>query len=115
MVAGRQLFELLKKLHLERPGRTLLTGMPRAIQAYHDVPTPSGYFPSQIVFWRDCIERGLPWATPGRGLDCKVFMAKAEKIVVTLTEALTKEHKKRLHHLEKTPVAKYKVRDTVRL
>ena len=42
-------------------------------------------------------------------------MAKAEKMTVTLTEALTKEHKKRLHHQEKTPVAKYKVRDTVRL
>ena len=39
-VAGRQLFEQLKKLHLEGPGRNGLTSMWRAIQAQHNLPTP---------------------------------------------------------------------------
>ena len=59
-VARRQLFEQLKKLHLERPCRHWLTSMRHAIQAYHNLPTFSGYSPNQILFGRDRIEQGLP-------------------------------------------------------
>ena len=107
-VAGRQLFEKLRKLHLERPGHNWLTSMSRAIQAYHNLPTPSGYSPHQILFGRDRIEQGLHWATPGKALDCGEFMANAEEMAVKVTEALTKEHRKRPHYQEKGPVAKYK-------
>ena len=112
-VAGHQLFEHLKKLHLERPGRNWLTSMWRSFQAYHDLPTPSGYSPNQILFRRDRIEQGLPWATPRRALDCEEFMANAEEITASVTVALTKEHEKRRHYQKKKQVAKYKVGDTV--
>ena len=108
-VARHQLFVQLKKLHLERPGRNWLTSLWRSIQAYHDPPTPSEYSPNQILFGRDRIEQGLPWATPGKALDCEEFMANAEDV----TEALTKEQEKRRHYQKKARVAKYKVGDAV--
>ena len=112
-VAGRQLVEQLKKLHLQHPGRNWLTSMWRAIQAYHDLLTPFRYSPHQIPFGRDRIEQGLPWATTAKALDCEQFMANAEEMAANLTEALTKEHKKRRHYQRKAPVAKYKVGDPV--
>ena len=112
-VAGCELFEELKKLHLERPGGNWLTCMWRAIQAYHDLPTPSGYSRCQILFGRDRIEQGLSWATPGKALDCEEIMANAEQMAAKVTKALTKEHEKRCHHHEKAPVAKYKVGNTL--
>ena len=112
-VAGRQLFEQLKKLHLERPSLNWLTSMWRAIQAYHDLPTPSGCSPHQILFGRDRIEQGLPWATLEEAVDCEEFMANAEEMAAKVTEALTKEHEKRRQYQEKAPVTKCKVGDTV--
>ena len=87
--------------------------MCRAIQAYHDLPTPSGYSPHEILFGRDRIEQGLPWATPWKALDCEEFVANAEEVAAKVTEALTEEQDKRRHYQAKGPVAKYKVGDTV--
>ena len=112
-VAGCQLFEQLKKLHLKHPGRNWPTSMWRAIQAYHHLPTPSGYSPHQILFGRDLLEQGVQWATPGKALDSEEFMANVEEMAAKVTEALTKEHEKRRHYQEKAPVAKYKVGNTV--
>ena len=112
-VAGHQLFEQLKKLHLERPGCNWLTSMWRSIQAYHDLPSPSGYSPNQILFGRDRIEQGPPWATPGRALDCEGFMANAGEITANVIQALTKEQEKPRHYQKKARVAKYKVGDAV--
>ena len=78
----------------------------RAIQAYDDLPSPSGYFPHQMISGRDRIELGLPWATRGKATDCEDFMANAEKTAAKVTEELTKEHGKRRHYQEKAPVAK---------
>ena len=108
-VAGRQLLDELKKLHLERPGRFWLTSMLHAIGAYHDLPTHSGYSPHQILFGMDRIEQGLPWATLGKALDCEELVANAEEMAATVTGALTKEHEKRRHYQERAPVTKYKV------
>ena len=112
-VAGRQVFEQLKKLHLGRPGRSWLTNMWRAIQAYHDLPTPSGYSPHQILFGGNRIEQGLPWATPGKGLNCEEFMANAEEMAAKVPKALTSGREKRPHYQGKVLVTKYKVGDTV--
>ena len=103
----------MKKLHLERPGRNLLTSMWYVIQLYHDLPTPSGYFPHQILFGRDQIKQRLPWVTLGKAPDYEEFMASAEEMAAKVTEALTKEHEKRHHYQEKAPVTKYKVGDPV--
>ena len=59
-VAGRELLEQLKKLHLERPGCNWLTSMWRPIQAYHNLRTPSGYSHHEVFFGRDSTEQGLP-------------------------------------------------------
>ena len=84
------------------------------IQAYHDLPTPSGYFPHQIPFGSDGIQQGLLWATPVKAHDCEEFMAYAEEMVAKVTEALTREHEKRRHYPKKATVAKHNVRDGVR-
>ena len=112
-VAGRQLFEQLKKLHMERPVRDWLISIWRAIQAHHNLSTPSGYSPHQIIFGRVWMEQGLLWATPRRALDCEEFMANAEEMVAKFTEVLTKQHNQRRHYQEKAPVAKYKDCNTV--
>ena len=85
----------------------------RATQAYHDLPTSSGYFPRQIPFGRDWFEQSLLWATIGKALDCEEFMANAEEMPAKVTGAHTKEHGKRGHYQEKGPVAKYKAGGTV--
>ena len=68
-VAGRQVFERLRKLHLENPKKNWFREMWRAIQAYHDLPTPSGLSPHQILFTRDRLSRSLPWYTTGLAKD----------------------------------------------
>ena len=59
------MFAQLKKLHLQRPSLNWLPSMWRAIKAYHDLPTPPGYSPHQILFGNDWIKQCVPWATPG--------------------------------------------------
>ena len=68
-VASRQVFEGLHKLHLKKQKKTSLREMWRAIQAYHNLPTPSGLSPHQILFTRDRLSRSLPWYTNGLAKD----------------------------------------------
>ena len=75
-VAGRQMFQQLKTMHLERLVRNLWTSKWRAIQAYQDLPSRSRYSSHQILFVRDRMEQGLLWATPGKAHRCEEFMAK---------------------------------------
>ena len=64
----------------------------RAIEAYHDQQTPSGYSPHQILFGEDRVAQGLMLATLGKACDCAEFMANAEEMAAKVTEALTKAH-----------------------
>ena len=75
-VAGRQMFQQLKTMHLERVGRNLWISKWRAIQAYQDLPSRSRYSSHQILFVRDRMEQGLLWATPGKAHGSEEFMAK---------------------------------------
>ena len=99
----------LQWLNLEGLGLNWLTSIWRAIQAYHDLPTPSGYTPHQILFRRDRITQDLLWANPAKARDCQEFMANAEEMAAEVTEALTKENQKCVQYQEKAPVAKYHV------
>ena len=54
-VAGRQLFEKLRKIHITNPRRNWFEEMWPALKAHHDTPTPGGLSPHQILFGRD------PW------------------------------------------------------
>ena len=52
-VAGRQLFEKFWQLHIEEPGRNGYHSLWKVLQAYHDLPGPSGLSPHCIFFLRD--------------------------------------------------------------
>ena len=58
-VAGSQLFEKFRQLHIEEPGRNWYLSLWRALQAYHDLPGPSGSSPHRILFLRDRVSRTL--------------------------------------------------------
>ena len=59
-VAGRQVFERLRKLHLEHPKKNWLREMWRAIQAYQNFPTPFGVSAHQILFTSDRLSGSVP-------------------------------------------------------
>ena len=54
-VAGRQLFEKLRKIHITNPCRNWFEEMWPALKAHHDSPTPGGLSPQQILL------AGTPW------------------------------------------------------
>ena len=45
-VAGRQMFDKFRQLHMDEPGRNLNNSLCRALQAYHNLPGPTGLSPS---------------------------------------------------------------------
>ena len=60
-VAGRQMFEKFRQLHIDEPGRNRWNSLWRVLQAYHDLPGPTGLSPHRILFLRDRVSRTLPW------------------------------------------------------
>ena len=52
-VAGRQLFEILRKIHLTNKRCNCFEEMWPALKAPNDTPTPGGLAPHQILFGRD--------------------------------------------------------------
>ena len=52
-VAGRQMFEKFRQLHIDEPGRNWYNSLWRVLQAYHDLPGPTGLSPHRILFLRD--------------------------------------------------------------
>ena len=52
-VAGRQMFETFRQLHIDEPGRNWYNSLSRVLQAYHDLLGPSGLSPHRILFPRD--------------------------------------------------------------
>ena len=62
---GRQLFEKLRKIHLQHKRRNWFEEMWSALKAHDDTPTPGGLSPHQILFGRDPVGRGLPLSSEG--------------------------------------------------
>ena len=58
-------------------------------QAYHDLPTRSGYTHQEKSFGKDRTQQVLPRATSERAEDCEEFMANVEEMAANVTEALT--------------------------
>ena len=52
-VAGRQMFEKFSQLHIDEPSRNWYNSLWRVLQAYHDLPGPTGLSPHCILFLRD--------------------------------------------------------------
>ena len=77
-VAGRQLFEKLRKIHITNPRRNWFEEMWPALKAHHDTPTPGGLSPDQFLFGRDPLGRVLPLSGDGMAMDANEFFARQE-------------------------------------
>ena len=65
-VAGRQMFERFRQLHIDKPGRYSYNLLWRVLQAYHDLLGPTGLSLHRILFLRDQVSRTLPWLNHGK-------------------------------------------------
>ena len=113
-VAGRQMFEKFCQLHIDEPGRNWYNSLWRVLQAYHDLPGPTGLSPHRILFLRDRVSRTLPWLNHGKvARDANAMMAEADDTAAKVCKALQDEHDKRAKYFKQGKVQKYALQDTV--
>ena len=113
-VAGRQMFEKFRQLHIDEPGRNWYNSPWRVLQAYHDLPGPTGLSPHCILFLRDRVSRTLPWFNHGKvARDANAMMAEADDTAAKVCKALQDEHDKRAKYFKQGKVQKYAPQDTV--
>ena len=113
-VAGRQMFEKFRQLHIDEPGRNWYNSLWRVLQAYHDLPGPTGLSPHRILFLRDRVSRTLPWLNHGKvARDANAMMAEADDTAAKVCKALQDEHDKRAKYFKQGKVQKYALQDTV--
>ena len=113
-VAGRQMFEKFRQLHINELGRNWYNSLWRVLQAYHDLPGPTGLSPHRILFLRDRVSRTLPWLNHGKvARDANAMMAEADDTAAKVCKALQDEHNKRAKYFKQGKVQKYALQDTV--
>ena len=112
-VAGRQLFEKLRKIHITNPRRNGFEEMWPALKAHHDTPTPGGLSPHQILFGRDPLGRGLPLSADSMAMDGKEFFARQEATARDIRQQLEEEHAERQKSASSSTAQKFRVRDPV--
>ena len=113
-VARRQMFEKFRQLHIDEPGRIWYNSLWRVLQAYHDLPGPTGLSPHRILFLRDRVSRTLPWLNHGKvAPDANAMMAEADDTAAKVCKALQDEHDKRAKYFKQGKVQKYALQDTV--
>ena len=113
-VDGRQMFEKFRQLHIDEPGRNWYNSLWRVLQAYHDLPGPTGLSPHRILFLRDRVSRTLPWLNHGKvARDANAMMAEADDTAAKVCKALQDEHDKRAKYFKQGKVQKYALQDTV--
>ena len=113
-VAGRQMFEKFRQLHIDEPCRNWYNSLWRVLQAYHDLPGPTGLSPHCILFLRDRVSRTLPWLNHGKvARDANAMMAEADDTAAKVCKALQDEHDKRAKYFKQGKVQKYALQDTV--
>ena len=113
-VAGWQMFERFRQLHIDEPGQNWYNSLWRVLQAYHDLPGPTGLSPHRILFLRDRVSRTLPWFNHGEvARDASAMMAEADDTAAKVCKALQDEHEKRAKYFKQRKVQKYALRDTV--
>ena len=112
-VAGRQLFEKLRKIHITNPRRNWFEEMWPALKAHHTTPTPGGLSPHQILFGRDPLGRGLPLSGDGMAMDAKEFFARQEQTARDIRQQLEKEHAERQKSAPSPTAQKFRVGDPV--
>ena len=113
-VAGQQMFEKFRQLHIDEPGRNWYNSLWRVLQAYHDLPGPTGLSPHCILSLRDRVSRTLPWLNHGKvARDANAMMAEADDTAAKVCKALQDEHEKRAKYFKQGKVQKYALQDTV--
>ena len=112
-VAGRQLFEKLRKIHITNPRRNWFEEMWPALKAHHDTPTPDGLSPHQILFSRDPLGRGLPLSSDGMAMDAKEFFARQGATAGDIRQQLKKEHAERQKSAPSSTAQRFRVGDPV--
>ena len=112
-VAGRQLFEKLRKIHITNPRRNWFEEMWPALKAHHDTPTPGGLSPHQFLFGRDRLGRGLPLSGDGMAMDAKEFFARQEATARDIRQQLEKEHAERQKSAPSSTAQRFRVGDPV--
>ena len=113
-VAGEQMFERFRQLHIDQPRVNWYNLLWRVLQAYHDLPGPTGLSPHRILFLRDRVSRTLPWLDHGKvARDASAMMAEADDTAAKVCKALKNKHEKRATYFKERKVRKYALRDTV--
>ena len=113
-VAGRQMFETFRQLHIDEPGGNQYNSLWRVLQAYHDFPGPTRLSPHRILFLQDRVSRTPLWLNHGKVVaDANAMMAEADDTAAKVCKALRDEHEKRAKYFKQGKVQKYALRDTV--
>ena len=113
-VAGRQMFEKFRQLHIDEPGRNWYNSLWRVLQVYHDLQGPTGLSPHRIMFLRYRVSRTLPWLNHGKvAREANAMMAEADDTAAKVCKALQDEHDKRAKYFKQGKVQKYALQDTV--
>ena len=113
-VAGRQMFERFRQLHIDEPGRNWYNSLWKVLQAYRVLPGPTGLSPHRILFLRDRVSRTLPWLNHGKvAQDANAMMAEADDTAAKVCKALQDEHDKRAKYFKQGKVQKYALQDTL--
>ena len=91
-VAGKRLFDRLRRIHLTSKHRNRFEEMWLALEAHHDTPTASGLSPHQILFGRDPLGWGLPLSGDGMAMDATEFFVRQKTTALEICQQLEKEH-----------------------
>ena len=103
-----------RQVHIDEPGRNWYNSLWRVLQAYHDLPGPTGLSPHRILFLRDRVSRTLPWLNHGKvAREANAMMAEADDTAAKVCKALQDEHDKRAKYFKQGKVQKYAFQDTV--
>ena len=113
-VAGRQMFGNFRQLHIEEPGRNWFHSLWRVLQAFHDLPGPTGLSPHRILFLRDRVSRTLPWMNHGKvARDADAMMSEADATAGKGCKSLHGEHERRAKYFKEGKIDKDSLKDTV--
>ena len=113
-VAGRQMFEKFRQLHIQEPGRNWFHSLWRALQAFYDLPGPTGLSPHRILFLWDRVSRTLPWMNHGKvARDAEAMMSEADATAGMVCKSLHDEHERRAKYFKDGKIHKYSLKDTV--
>ena len=112
-VAGKQLFETLRRIHLTNKRRNWFEEMWRAVKPHHDTPILGGLSPHQILFWMDPMGRGPPLSDEGMAMDAKEFLERQGTTPREIRQRFQKEHVVRAKTAPTSAAHKLRVGDRV--